>query len=282
MKIIILIGQRVRSGTNFLGSTLSRHPEIQTIPPSSSHGEFNLFQNRLFEESLENITEKSFGVKYSDEQVSDHYRMYGELVYNQLQEKYNLVEDKTVFVKSPFIENYDLWLKAFPEAKFIFLCRDGRDNVISSVKASMIKKRWFNFKRVVKLNLNYYSGRFFIKHLLDWKKMAAIFVSVPNQANIYKVKYEELVNSRGDIKNLLDFLNLDSTDVSVDLCLSAPVVGSSFGKNTGVKNKSNWVPEYDKSKFTFTQKWKKWGWFKAMIFSKIAGDELLLLGYKSD
>lgn len=208
--------------------------------------------------------------------------MYGELVYNQLIEKYDLVPEKKVFIKSPIVENYDLWLKAFPEAKFVFLCRDGRDNVISSVKASMIRKRWFSFKRIAKLYLNYYSGRFFLRHLLGWKKMALKYASVPNKPNLIKVKYEDLVNSGTEIKELLQFLDLDSSESSVNLCLNAPVVGSSFGKNTGVKDKSNWIPESDKSKFTFTQKWKNWNWFKKFVFKAIAGNQLDQLGYRKD
>lgn len=282
MKVIILIGQRVRSGTNFLGSTLSQHPDVQTIPPGKSHGEFNLFKDRAISNVLKNISDKSFGVKYDDQDRSEFYRRFGNLILEQLKNKYDLDPNKTVFIKSPFIENYDLWLKAFPTAKIIFLCRDGRDNAMSSVKASLIRKNWFSFIRNAKIEVNYRSGRLFISQIKDWKKTARIYDKVPVSENVTKVRYEDLINSEANLSLLLDFLEVRNTEAIVKKCLNAPVVGSSFGKNAKNKTKSNWIPDHDKSKFKFVKKWEKWSRHKKWAFKAIASQELINLGYEKN
>lgn len=282
MKLIILIGQRVRSGTNFLGSTLGQHPDIQTIPPGKSHGEFNLFKDRAVSGVLKNISNKSFGVKYDDQDVDEFYSRFGNLILEQLKDKYDLNSEEAVFIKSPFIANYDLWLKAFPEAKFIFLCRDGRDNAISSVKASLIRKSWFSFIRNTKIALNYRSGRLLISQIKDWRKTANIYDRVPTSENVIKVRYEDLINSEENLSLLLDFLEVRNTKVIVDKCLNAPVVGSSFGKNSDNTTKSNWIPDHDKSKFKFVKKWEKWNWIKKRAFKAIAAEELIKLGYEKN
>jgi len=282
MKLIILIGQRVRSGTNFLGSTLSQHPDIQTIPPGGSHGEFNLFKDRAVTGVLRNISDKSFGVKFNDHDVNEFYKRFGNLIMEQLKSKYDLNSNQSVFIKSPFIANYDLWLKAFPEAKFIFLCRDGRDNAISSVKASLIRKRWFSLKRITKIELNNRSGRLLISQIKDWKKTAKIYIEAPTSENVIKVRYEDLINSEAKLSLLLDFLEVCNTKEIVESCLNAPVVGSSFGKNSENTTESNWIPDHDKSKFKFVQKWEKWNWIKKMAFKSIANEELIKLGYEKN
>jgi len=281
MRLVILIGQRVRSGTNFLGSTLSQHPHIQTIPKESSHGEFNLFRSDSIENFYHEASSKSFGINFNDADRLHFYKRIGELWLELLSKKFDLDENKTLFLKTPIISHYELWLKAFPEAKFIFLCRDGRDNVISSVKASNLRKRSTPYKAKVIKSLNHYSGRAFRAHILDWKATASIFESIEEQKNIKKVKYEDLVDSSENIKRLLQFLEMDSSEEIIKRCINAPVVGSSFGKNTKGKG-SNWIPEKDKSNFKFVNKWSKWGAFKRKYFKLLAGKELIKLGYEKD
>lgn len=282
MKLIILIGQRVRSGTNFIGSTLSQHPEVQTIPPGKSHGEFNLFSDRSIVDAIENITNKSFGIKYNENDDVEFYRKFGELCINQLIKKYDLSTSHPIFIKSPIINNYDLWLKAFPDAKFIFLCRDGRDNVISSVKASNDKRSWHNFSTKLKKRLNYYTGRSYLAHIKSWKKTASIFNNIHSSEKLFKIKYEDLISSYENLEKLLNFLELESSQSVLSKCLNAPVVGSSFGDTQGKISRSNWKPEHDKSNFVFTEKWKKWGWIKRQVFKKLAGEQLIDLRYEQD
>lgn len=281
MKLIILLGQRVRSGTNFIGSTLSLHPDVQTVPPEKSYAELNLFKNRAIEDALRNITH-SFGLAYDEVDKAYYYRKYGELCIKQIIDKFNLKAEEPIFIKSPFIKNYDLWLKAFPQAKFIVLSRDGRDNVISSVKASNDKRIWHNFNIKFKKRFNYYSGRSFFQHTKNWKKTALIYYEIKNSSNLVKVKYEDLISSIDDLQNLFKFLELEVSPSILKTCRNAPVVGSSFGDSDGKVSRPNWRPEHDKSKFVFTSRWKQWGWFKKKIFKEIAGEQLINLGYEKN
>jgi hypothetical protein len=99
--------------------------------------------------------------------------------------------------------------------------------------------------------------------------------------NIKKVKYEDLVDSSENIKRLLKFLEMNSSEEIIKRCIDAPVVGSSFGKNTKGKG-SNWIPEKDKSNFKFVKKWSKWGAFKRLYFKVLAGQKLVNLGYEKN
>lgn len=279
--MLILIGQRVRSGTNFIGTTLSMHPDIVSIPSHETSGEFNLLKNRKIEEVFRDVSsKKSFNSGVHENDMDYLLSLYGKMWVDFLREKYKVPQDKKIFIKSPVVYNTDLWQKIFPNAKIILLCRDGRDNVISSVKASNDKRRWHTPLIKLKKKLNYSSGRFFINHIKDWKRTAQVYNGIKETKNLKKFKYEDLVNSKEGIYNLLKFCELNVSSEIVEKCLNAPVVGSSFGVSENKMSKPNWKPIYDKSKFKFTNKWEKWGRIKKATFNLLARKELNDLGYK--
>lgn len=129
-QMLILIGQRVRSGTNFIGTTLSMHPDIVSIPSHETSGEFNLLKNRKIEEVFRDVSsKKSFNSGVHENDMDYLLSLYGKMWVDFLREKYKVPQDKKIFIKSPVVYNTDLWQKIFPNAKIILLCRDGRDNV---------------------------------------------------------------------------------------------------------------------------------------------------------
>ena len=282
MKVIILVGQRVRSGTNFIGSVLSRHPEVQTIPKGYSHGELNLFRSSKISEIFSEISTKSFGLKFEKEDEHKFYSNFGDLWIKLLIEKHNLDSNKVIFIKTPIISYFDLWLKSFPNAKFIFLSRDGRDNVISSTRASNDRRNWHTLKHKFKKRINFYSGRSFVKHTLDWKLTSRFFKSVPANHNIFKIKYEEVLRDDSTLGQLFKFLEINCDAPVLEHCKNAPVVGSSFGIDKKKMSKPNWKPINNKSQFKFSFKWRKWGWFKKSVFKFLAGKQLIELGYEKD
>lgn len=283
MKVIILLGLRVRSGTNFVGTTLKQHPDIQTIPPTSSSGEFNLFREESIKNKVFNsIANRSFGSGVDKKDFPEFMKLYGNLWIKFLTNKFNLDENKTLFLKSPRVKETHLWQLAFPNAKIVLLCRDGRDNVISSIKASNDKRNWHKLSHKFKKRINYYTGRNFINSSKDWAKNAKIYREIVETKSLKKIKYEELNNSYQGVESLLDFYDLNSSKDIVEKCLAAPVVGSSFGVNNHKVKKPNWEPNYDKSKFKFTGKWSRWNKIQKDIFKKIAGKQLVDLGYEND
>ncbi|WP_274475873.1 sulfotransferase [Mangrovimonas aestuarii] len=282
-KVVILLGQRVRSGTNFVGTTIGKHPDIVTFPPDKSMGEFNLFPDRAIKESVfDKVSNYAFGINISSKDELAFFEAYGELWLKLLKEKYRVDETKTIFIKSFIVYNLDLWQKAFPNAKIAMICRDGRDNVISSVKASNDKRNWHNWSLRVKKKAFYALGLYFLGHALHWKKTARAFSKIQECAQVKKFRYEDLVDSKTGIEKLLHFYGLDTSDEIISNCINAPVVGSSFGVDSNNEAKPNWQPDYDKSKFNFIGKWSKWGPFKRALFKLLANKEMTKLGYYSN
>src|SRR5690554_787990 len=195
MRLIILLGQRVRSGTNFVGATLKQHPDVVCVPLNTSAGELNLFRDSSIKTEVYNRVSQSFGAGLSDKDFPDFMRLYGELWKCLLKKKYNLPEGKVVFIKSPFVEYIELWRLAFPESQIALLCRDGRDNVISSIKASNDRRSWHTKLIRFKKNFNYYSGRSFYRHAMDWKKSANIYHKALESSQLKKIRYEDLNGS---------------------------------------------------------------------------------------
>ncbi|PZW39072.1 sulfotransferase family protein [Mesonia algae] len=281
MKVIILLGLRVRSGTNFVGTTLKQHPDIQTIPPNTSLGEFNLFRDEYITNKVfYNISKRSFASGVKQEDLPHFMKLYGELWQEFLLNKFKLDPKKTLFLKSPRVQETHLWQLAFPNSKIVLLCRDGRDNVISSIKASNDKRNWHTISDKIKKKVNYFSGRNFINSTRDWSRNAIIYNSILETDNLRKMKYESLNDSFEGIKGLLNFYNLDNNEAVVKKCLSAPVIGSSYGINNKEMIKPNWKPDYDKSKFNFVGKWQGWNSYQKLVFKVIAGRELKGLGYE--
>ena len=282
-KIIILLGQRVRSGTNFVGSTLSMHPDVVTVPPDKSLGEFNLFRDRAIVDDVFNSIKKTgFGMDIKDDDLELYLKMYGESWLKFMIDRFEIPPDKTIFIKSYVINNLDLWRMSFPDTKIAVIYRDGRDNVMSSVRASYDKRQWHGFTRDIKKRFNYYSGRSFINHTLHWVKTAKVIAHLLDKNEVQAFRYEDLTNSHSGIEDLLKYYNLAINHSIIERCLQAPVVGSSFGIGSGRTIKPNWKPDHDKSKFTFTEKWRNWGPIKKLVFKRLAGETLVALNYESN
>lgn len=279
-RIIILLGQRVRSGTNFVGTTLAQHPEVNTVPPSVSRGEFNLFMDRsIITKVFDRVVRTSFSSGITREDEGLFLQQYANAWLELLKAKHRIDEKQVLFIKSPVIENWDLWQKAFPTARIALLCRDGRDNVISSVVAGNDKRRWHSKKITLVKRINYYSGRSFISHAKDWRKTASILNAIPESENIKKFRYEALNNSAPALEELLGFYKLSVSQEILEKCINAPVVGSSWGVKEKDQAKPNWTPDFDKKRYQFTNKWQKWGPVKRGVFDFLAKKEMAALGY---
>ncbi|WP_053977521.1 sulfotransferase [Mangrovimonas xylaniphaga] len=284
-RVIILLGQRVRSGTNFVGSTLLQHPKVVTLPRGKSFGEFNLFNdNAIVTEVFDRVIERSFGMRLSKEWLPTFLENYGKNWLSLLQAKYEIPKDAVLFFKSPRIDQIDLWLQAFPEAQILVVCRDGRDNVVSSVKASNDKRSWYTFFIILKKFINYYSGRSFVNHAREWAETADYVIDVKQSlgSRVKVLPYESLLNSRQGISDLLDHFKLDINENILKACMEAPVIGSSQGVHTSNVKKTNWQPDYNKSKYMFTKKWRHWGVLKKIVFKTIAGKQLVALNYEKN
>lgn len=280
-KVIILLGQRVRSGTNFVGSTLAQHPSITTLPTNKSIGEFNLFtDDSIITEVFDKVIKKSFSMDLSKEDQSKFLENYGNFWLHLMIDKYSIPEDAVLFLKSPYVLHLDLWKQTFPNSQISVICRDGRDNVISSIKASNDKRSWYTPLMKFKKYVNFYSGRFFINHTKQWVITARHILKIEENSQVKIFKYESLIDSKTGILELFKHFQLESNSEIIEKCINAPVVGSSFGLNINKISKTNWLPDYDKSKYNFTNKWLHWGIIKKSAFKILGGKELIDLSYE--
>lgn len=174
-----------RSGTTLLQSSLNAHPNIIAPPESQfinlfyprfgkikrmNAGSISEFVNTLFSEPLfsnlwllnkKQVTDKLSAIaEYLD------YPLLCKTIYYQMREG-----DKKVLLISDKNPRYSLFvkrlLKIFPEAKFIHIIRDPRDNVNSNIKrlykknTFFLARQWLGFNTCIENMKRRIPDRFF-------------------------------------------------------------------------------------------------------------------------
>jgi hypothetical protein len=182
--------------------------------------------------------------------------------------KEEIPQDKRLLTKTPVAYNVDKFFDLFPEAKLLILIRDGRDAVESAVRT------WPNR-----------SYKYWMKLWAEGARSILDFVQGEGGALQGKswqlVKYEDLLERpKATITELLRLLRIDPVSFDWSRVERLPVHGSSqypdeAGTVTGRK--------LEKSEdFNPLGRWDHWGWRRKRLFKKIAGEELIGLGYASN
>ncbi len=203
---------RPRSGTTLLRTLLDVHPNV--LIPLENSGMIHLYfkyrnlshwdtdkLNELLSDFLELNSVKNWnidreGIKHLFENISNRKLLFQEIIqllYFNFQSEFAKEEIRCLGDKSPINSLYSAKLsQVFPEARFIHLVRDYRDNL-----ASMSKHDIFSPSSTA--------------ILMQWKKS----VNQINQlAEIYPhkfllVKYEDLVsNPKGTYETICEFLEV--------------------------------------------------------------------------
>lgn len=298
-RIIQVLGPRVRSGTNFLSNFLNVHPQISVIPSNNTRVETPWLSHLSdFEKAWDSFNEnfsKRFFFRLPSELNYKNYCSYMSTAFIEyLCHAYDYDKDaKYLLLKNPSFENLNKFFLAFPNGKLILIIRDGRDNIASSMKAYIrLSNNEITFKRIKKY-INRWSYREFYLSALYWKKNIHLYFEFKHSKEydqfrdgLLVLKYEDLVKQPElEAKKIFDFLELDLPNKVLDDISNLKVVGSSFyGLNRDENaDKPNWKEEVPKnSQFQPVGRWKNWSIIKRWIFKKIAGKELILLGYESD
>lgn len=271
--LIFLLSLRPRSGTNFLQYILRQHPSVAVSCLYEDHMVSNLKSLQHFVEGFLNC-QKEMGERISFDLVSRQLksgfaRTLENLIYENRQ---NLIigpkqetdhQQKSIHQKivskSPSIEGISLLNEFFPNAKTLVLLRDPRDIIESEMLA---------FKRE------------FRGLVLSWRSAAREFLDFLNSGNhektCYIVRYKELVmNTEPVVRQIFDFLELDSAIYNMTLALNAPVIGASKDMN-----REGWTIKQNTGEETFINKWRTWSRNRIDYFEATAGREAEALGFK--
>jgi hypothetical protein len=280
MNVILCAGISVRSGTNYMGSIFSELGSVDSVPNTTSKGEFPFFPDRTFKHyeawvkgfqstffASPNISAEKFAPYFANGFV------------NYLQDEYNL-KTNSVFLKNPSLYNLENFNDFFPNGKLIILTRSAPDLIASSLKASTLirhsKSNFSRFKSKFKFHSGYnmYSfSKAYVNHANQLLKLRKEL-----KGEFLEVKYEDIVaNPEKSIKKILEYTDVVYSEAELQNAVNAKVVGSSyFGRK---KHVQNWGKLEKTSEFKSVGRYQEWGWFNRWVYNKIASKSNSLVGY---
>lgn len=211
---VFLIG-RPRSGTTMLRSMLDAHPNIR-IPLESAFiknlfpeygmikkwkpGKILAFHNDLRKQPQFNLW--AIDNEYLKKLLLDipedfTFQEICKIIYSNVVSLFNKKEIKIIADKNPPYTLYIPFIqKIFPDARFIYIIRDYRDNVLS-MKNVDFERPWLPS---LAYRWKYYNKKF----LKSYRK---------DRSRFYIIKYEDLVTDpENHLKKLCDFLGIEYTD----------------------------------------------------------------------
>ena len=190
-------------------------------------------------------------------------------IVKRLQDK--LGDDVTPVFKMPSVYHIELFPILFPLDKLVVVVRDGRDIIQSSLDT------WRGSGRRLFLR----SGDGFAK---EWALSIDILSSIQEYAesnpdfSLHVLKYEDFIsNPSKSINDLFDYLGLEVNNEDMERVLNMPLRGSSQYKNDG---QPTWEPIKQPDAFSPVGRWKNWSIKEKKNFNKIAGKQLIKMGYE--
>jgi len=219
-KLYFIIGIG-RSGTTLLTSLLNNHPQIHALPEANfwlfflhafkNKKEFTEADINLIFEQIElyklshPILGWSFDTSATKQLALEYVRSGKNVNYQQLCilicENFKVVEydksqAKVILDKNPSATLYVNQIsEAFPDAKFIYMVRDYRANVLSRKQSIYMKSPH--------LARNAYRWLWFNKRALNFQKK--------NEEKVLRVRYEDLAEDPDTVlKNVCSFFGVDS------------------------------------------------------------------------
>jgi len=268
---IYLISPTQRSGTNFLNHILDLHNQLKFPAGDNFPNEQCLYSSayHLAEYIGETLT---FWGKWVNSQrdISNYAR---EMMANMGESMLavftkELGNNQRLLLKTPDAGGLKFAPHLFPNARFVFLVRDGRDTIESFTKSwggtgafKKMSERWAN--------------------RVDEMLMVIELMEAAGKGDqIQLVRYGDLVENPHDtLRYLLNKLDLSVDDFPWDELESTPVLGSSAFKKEG---HVHWKPVEKTKDFNPLEKWVHWSEQQKDTFKNIAGTQLIRLGYATD
>jgi Sulfotransferase family len=286
-----LHGSRVRSGSNYIGKIMGCNPNVQLIPPGKTTDELPLLNNiEAWERAFTDFQNKFKGDR-SLYEFRGFLRYLGAAWQRYLIDRFDL-KPGPVFLKSSNVKHIDRFFDMFPDAKLILLFRDGRDNVASTVKAGLAERQHHSFRQKLKPRLSHLVLRDFASAARDWSKSVNKILRFDEQhrtselASRYLIlRYEDVYKEPGPMaERIFAFMEAPCDRDILMAVEGADVVGSSFYGKSGKEDavKPNWTPTKKTEAFQPVGRWKAWNAIKKNMFKRIAGNDLVRMGYEKD
>ncbi len=287
----ILHGARVRSGSNYLGAIMGCNPHVQSVPPGKTMYEFPLIRDLGEWEGAFAAFRNGYKGKKEDFDFGRFSPHLGDAWREYLIETFSL-QPGHIFIKWSSVHNIDKFFDVFPDSKLILLVRDGRDNVASSVKATLATRHHKTLVEKVRTRLSHLLMRDFRSAAGDWsaavRKIVEFdeeFKKSPLASRYLLLRYEDVFQRPREMgARIFDFMGVPYDAAVLDAVENADVVGSSFFSARGQEdaNKPNWRATPRTEAFQPLGRWKKWSSSQKKIFDGIAGKQLFAMGYETD
>jgi hypothetical protein len=264
-----VLSPSLRSGTNLLAFLLIESGCCQwPLSDRIAAEDFFLKHAHLIEESCDRICKEWRGFTKDEQQLDRRKNWLLQSIGQRLLQYADPNALKApVVLKTPDAGNIALLPRLFPQSRFLFIIRDGRDAVASAATAFPLAgyEYWMN---------RWAQGT---RSLLEFMQRS----EENSQSASWKlIRYEELIKEQSSVvQEIFDFLGSRSKFTWRDL-QSLPVYGSSYLCRENGKFK--WEIKSKPENFDPFGRWTLWGEDVKQKFKKIAGAELIKLGYVED
>lgn len=217
-----------RSGTTILGKTLSLHPKIKYLNERRDlwhqcYPEFNIWEENILNPKL-CAREKD----YSEKETSKLRNLFF---------REQVLDNASILLEKLPINNFRLNFlkKSFPEAKYIYLSRNGLE-VSKSIEKRIQKKNWFTGNKFTLLlqfsgNENTFESDQ-QKGMWEWTlsiNESDLFFKNLSKDKYYHLSYQDFIENTEDrLKQIYNFLNLNTSEEFLSI----------LSKNISRKNKT--------------------------------------------
>jgi hypothetical protein len=256
-RLVITLGIMQRSGTNFLRSLLSLHPDCENCNIPEDH----LVQFSPQLNSYVTSVGKKWGDRWGDK--DQLWRSLGSGLARFAVSRCDNAERTDAFrllMKTPSVDGLAHVDKLFPGACLLLIVRDGRDLIASGMNSFGWSFEWAVSK---------------------WNESALAIkaFSESETAMAFKiVRYEDLhLKTISTYKDILSFLKLRAEAVDMTKVERQPLIGSSDHKSEA--GRVHWKPVEKSADFNPLGRWTKWPPDRIHKFNEIAGPGMRALGY---
>jgi hypothetical protein len=256
---VFILGLTPRTGTNYLWDLVRLHPACSAGREPIREDFFLEHVDHLttFVRDVSSKWDPAWGV-VSDETIAELHAGLGAALLDFL----STDKDRRLVTKNPTVAGIDQVFTFFPTAQLILLTRDGRAVVESCVRTfgwdiDLAARRWATAADIA---------------------MQFLHTRPADDPAVRLVHYEDLVaNTRGQLTELLSFLDLDVAVYDFDRAERLPVRGSSVFH--GGRDHVHWDPVERTDDFDPLRRWADWNADQHRRFAWLAGRQQVALGH---